>query len=115
MSLLVNKFDICHKIPENCKIKINIFHVFDAWESSNILFVTTDDMVYGLGCNSEGRLGLGHNTPIESPQEIPELCHQNIHQFIIGDNFVCAMNTEHQIYSWGRNDHGQLGWCQDTN
>src|ERR1700733_3898998 len=42
----------------------------------NILFVTFDDLVYALGTNSEGQLGLGHNTPIHTPQEVPEL-HNN--------------------------------------
>ncbi|CAG2114915.1 unnamed protein product, partial [Medioppia subpectinata] len=39
----------------------------------NVLFVTTDDRVYGLGTNSEGVLGLGHNRPIDTPEEVPEL------------------------------------------
>ncbi|CAG2110990.1 unnamed protein product, partial [Medioppia subpectinata] len=36
----------------------------------NILFVTTNTRVYGLGSNSEGVLGLGHNRPIHTPEEV---------------------------------------------
>ncbi|CAG2105953.1 unnamed protein product, partial [Medioppia subpectinata] len=39
----------------------------------NLLFVTTNDRVYGLGSNSEGVLGLGHNRPIHTPEEVLEL------------------------------------------
>ncbi|CAG2116300.1 unnamed protein product [Medioppia subpectinata] len=56
----------------------------------NILFVTTDDRVYGLGSNSEGVLGLGHNRPIHTPEEVPQLRHQNIH-------------NDHRIYVWETN------------
>ncbi|CAG2172767.1 unnamed protein product [Oppiella nova] len=67
-------------------------------------------MVYGLGSNSEGQLGLGHNTPIHTPKRVPELCHKNIHQFFNGYNFVLAVNTDNNvIFSFGLNDEGQLG------
>ncbi|CAG2164457.1 unnamed protein product [Oppiella nova] len=66
-------------------------------------------MVYGLGSNTDGCLGLGHNEFVYSPQEIPELCHQTIQTFIIGYGFVLAMNNTNHIYSWGHNIWGQLG------
>ncbi|CAG2162574.1 unnamed protein product, partial [Oppiella nova] len=76
----------------------------------NILFVTFDDIVYGLGSNRFGQLGLGHNTPIPTPQPVPELCHQNIHQFFSGGGFVLAVNMDNNvIFSFGCNDEGQLG------
>ncbi|CAG2163109.1 unnamed protein product [Oppiella nova] len=77
---------------------------------NNILFVTFDDMVYGLGSNWSGQLGLGHDTPIHTPQRVPQLCHQNIHQFFNGEDFVLAVNTDNNvIFSFGRNNEGQLG------
>ncbi|CAG2110455.1 unnamed protein product [Medioppia subpectinata] len=47
-----------------------IDHELNIVVRKNILFVTTDDRVYGLGSNSEGVLGLGHNRPIDTPEEI---------------------------------------------
>ncbi|CAG2101176.1 unnamed protein product [Medioppia subpectinata] len=64
------------------------------------------DRVYGLGSNSEGVLGLGHNRPIHTPEEILELRHQNIQQFFVINNFAFALNSEHEIYIWG-----QYGTC----
>ncbi|CAG2178711.1 unnamed protein product [Oppiella nova] len=56
-------------------------------------------MVYGLRYNSEGQLGLGHDTPIHPPQP-----------FISGQDFVLALNTDNNvIFSFGLNDEGQLG------
>ncbi|CAG2176450.1 unnamed protein product [Oppiella nova] len=67
-------------------------------------------MVYGLGSNSAGQLGLGHNTPIHTPQRVPQLCHQNIHQFLSGEAFALAVNTDNNvIFSFGCNGWGQLG------
>ncbi|CAG2170464.1 unnamed protein product [Oppiella nova] len=50
----------------------------------NLLFVTFDDIVYGLGSNIEGKLG--------------------------GLDFVLAVNTDNNvIFSFGPNNWGQLG------
>ncbi|CAG2163550.1 unnamed protein product [Oppiella nova] len=74
----------------------------------NVLFVTNDDLVYGLGDNTEGCLSLGNNNPVYTPQMIPALCQQHIQQFISGKNFVLAINKSNQIYSWGCNMLCQL-------
>ncbi|CAG2170189.1 unnamed protein product [Oppiella nova] len=66
-------------------------------------------MVYGLGPNWEGCLGLGHNLAIDSPQVVRELCYQKIRRFFIGYDFVLAMNSVNHMYSWGHNMWGQLG------
>ncbi|CAG2113437.1 unnamed protein product, partial [Medioppia subpectinata] len=83
-------------------------HVFHDIKGHNILFITGEDQVYGLGINYWGSLGLGHNVPIESPELIHELCHQNIQEFVIGVTFVLALDNNNQVYGWGCNDCGQL-------
>src|SRR6202034_4167782 len=50
-----------HKSEENMIKSIQLFHVFDDWRGYNVLFVTNDDMLYGLGSNYYGSLDLGHN------------------------------------------------------
>ena len=59
MASVINKFKICDKITEDLQQKIKYFYVFKDWRKHNILFVTFDDMVYGLGSNMWGQLGLG--------------------------------------------------------
>ncbi|CAG2111568.1 unnamed protein product, partial [Medioppia subpectinata] len=108
MSTIINTFNICNKIPDQLKRDIKLVHVFHDIKGHNILFITGEDQVYGLGINYWGSLGLGHNVPIESPELIHELCHQNIQEFVIGVTFVLALNNNNQVYGWGCNDCGQL-------
>ncbi|CAG2100538.1 unnamed protein product [Medioppia subpectinata] len=85
-----------------------LFHVFNDINGYNVLFVTNDDMVYGMGSNYYGSLGLGHNRAVNTPHIIPELCQQNIQQFICGMDFVLSINDNNCIHGWGSNDREQL-------
>ncbi|CAG2168443.1 unnamed protein product [Oppiella nova] len=94
-------------------VKLPVPYYPDTVPGNNLLFVTFDDRVYGLGSNRWGQLGLGHNKPVETPQQVPELYHKNILQFINGKDFVLAVTTDNQIYSFGRNHKRQLVRCGD--
>ena len=74
----LDNFEICSKIEKNLKKIVKGFHVFDNGE--NVLLITSDDKVYGFGSNRYGCCGLGHNSVVNEPQVIPELCHKNIKQ-----------------------------------
>ena len=84
MSEIIEKFRICAKIPQNMRQNIKLLHVFDDYSinNKNVLFVTLDDRVYGLGDNSFGCLGLGHLSTVQSPQIIPELCGHMVQGFM---------------------------------
>ncbi|CAG2169900.1 unnamed protein product, partial [Oppiella nova] len=62
-----------------------------------------------MGSNIWGSLGLGDNTPQNSPQIIPQLCHKNVKQFFIGSDFVLAITEDNRTYGWGYNEWGQVG------
>ncbi|CAG2106011.1 unnamed protein product [Medioppia subpectinata] len=110
MASELEKYEICAKIPDIIKQEIKIFHIFDDTSGKNILFVTTGDRVYGLGTNTDGVLGLGHNRPIHTPKEILGLSSHKIHHFYNGCDYVLAVNSDrNRVFSWGRNDCGQLG------
>ena len=109
MTEMFIRFSIFEKVDENVKQRIKLFHVFDDYKGYNVLFITSDDEVYGLGKNSSGCCGLGHNNAVNEPQVIPELCHKNIKQFFIGYDFVLAFNCDNHVFSWGKNHCGQLG------
>src|SRR5882672_10878722 len=98
-----------HKSEENMIKSIQLFHVFDDERGYNVLFVTNDDMVYGLGSNYWGSLGLGHGLYVNEIQVIDRLCHKNITQFFNGEDFVLALTHDNCLYSWGINEKGQLG------
>ncbi|CAG2168081.1 unnamed protein product, partial [Oppiella nova] len=113
MSTTLDTFKISDYIQPDIKQQVTYFHVFDDLKntpiSGNILFVTTDDKVYGLGVNSEGQLGLGHNQPVTSQREIQELWDHRVRHFANGFDFVLAINEDNHVFSWGRNAEGQLG------
>src|ERR1700733_4198084 len=98
-----------HKSEENIIKSIQLFHVFDDKRGYNILFVTNRGLVYGLGSNYWGSLGLGHNRYVREIQEIERLRHKNITQFFNGSDFVLALTQHNCLYGWGNNISGQLG------
>jgi len=73
------------------------------------LFVTNDDMVYGMGSNCRGSLGLGHNLYVNEIQVIDRLCHKNITQFFNGVDLVLGFTHDNCLYVWGKKDAGQFG------
>ena len=99
----LDHFEICSKIEPKFKKSVKALHVFDDYKGLNVLFITSDDKIYGFGQNSLGCCGLGHNSVINEPQVIPELCHKNIKQFFNGYSFVLALNTDEKLFSWGGN------------
>ena len=101
MSEIINKFKITNKINYDLKQKIKLFHFFDDQIGDNVLFVTNDDKVFTFGQNSDGCCGLGHNSVVTQPQEIPELSHKNIKQFFNGLYFVLTLTNDNHLYGWG--------------
>ena len=106
----IDKFEICDKIHENLKKIIKYLYVFiSSPYNSNVLFVTIDDKVFGLGENVCGVLGLGHNNEVKEVEIIPELCDKRVKEFVNGGDFVLCLTSDNELFSWGKNDYGQLG------
>ena len=108
MSELLNNFSIFEKISEEIKNEIKLFHVFDDIDGQNVLFITSDDKVFGFGSNRFGCCGLGHNRVVNKPQGILELCQKNIQEFFIGGTFILGLNSDKQLYGWGNNSFGTI-------
>jgi hypothetical protein len=88
--------------------QIKYYYVFDDKRGVNMLFVTHEDRVYGLGSNLYGTLGLGHNQYVCEPQVIPELSNLKIISFLNGKDFVVCISSDHLLYYWGYNKPGKL-------
>ncbi|CAG2111217.1 unnamed protein product [Medioppia subpectinata] len=113
---LLAKFSICDNIPRGTRTRIKLLHVFRDFDTEfDALYVTRDDMVYALGANQYGCLGLGHNQRVATPRPVPELCHRSVQYFANGLSAVFAVTASaaatagHDIYSWGHDMWGQLG------
>ena len=112
----LNSFEILRNIKDDdLKLFIKLFYVFKTYNetskiwSSNVLFVTIDDKVFGFGQNNYGVCGQGNNKRIEDPVIIDELCDKSVKEFYNGFDFVLCLTNNNELFSWGMNDHGQLG------
>jgi alpha-tubulin suppressor-like RCC1 family protein len=99
---------ISSKLSEEFLKNIKIISVFGQ-KTSEVLVVSKDDECYGFGENDWGVLGFGHNIQVDEPKLIEELCFKKIINFSYGLNFVIALTINGKVFSWGRNDYGQLG------
>ena len=109
--LLINslyiRLPICSKLVDSVRHDIKLIHIFD--NNKNVLFVTTDDRVFGFGHNESGVLGLGHNERVEQPIEVIELRDKKLKEFFVGEDFVVAISEDNRVFTWGHNNWGQLG------
>ena len=79
------------------------------------IFGTKDGKVYGIGDNSTGQLGLGHNKSVNDHQEVDKLNNVKIIEFIDGNCCMYAKTEDNRAFSWGGNAWGQLGRDVDRN
>lgn len=91
-------------VPKPIDFQIPIISV--ACGLYHILCFDSEHVVWSLGQNSYGQLGLGNNTTYKKPQKIALDNIQSIH--CGGYHSVC-INTEGKLIVFGRNDSGQLG------
>lgn len=69
------------------------------------------DVLYMWGDNFYGQLGTGNSTSYDQPQKIKEF--NNVQELSLGLNhsgLIDNVNGQNNIYTWGRNDYGQLGY-----
>lgn len=71
---------------------------------SSILVVTLDDRVWGCGGCFMEELGWNGNW-----REIRQLSNVKVKKIVSGSNFCVAQSEGGKLYSWGHNDHAQLG------
>ncbi|CAK9867327.1 unnamed protein product [Sphagnum jensenii] len=65
--------------------------------------------VYSWGWGDFGRLGHGNSTDLFIPQPIRVLKGLEIRQIACGDSHCLAITGDGDVFSWGRNQNGQLG------
>jgi len=72
------------------------------------LAINENGEVFAWGNNSYGEVGISQSTEIISkPIQLNEL--EDIEEVAAGDQYSIAKSKDGAIYTWGRNQHGQLG------
>lgn len=78
------------------------------WHSTAL---TSDAEVYAWGRGEHGRLGFGDDKSSKMvPQKVPLLAGETIEQVSCGGTHSVARTADGRIFSYGRGDHGRLGY-----
>jgi alpha-tubulin suppressor-like RCC1 family protein len=87
-------------------------YINTGWETS-AMAIKTDGTLWSWGQNSIGQLGLGNTTYYSSPKQVGALTNW----LIIAGGFAgssVSVKTDGTLWSWGRNNNGQLGLGNTT-
>ncbi|KAM3610146.1 uncharacterized protein V6R79_026111 [Siganus canaliculatus] len=105
--------DIAHTPfkPQTPEVLCNIPVLQVACGNQHSLALTKDGQVYTWGRGSRGQLGLGERTEVStsSPQLLRSLSSLPLVQVAAGGEQSFALSVSGGVFSWGRNDRGQLG------
>ncbi|XP_066137078.1 probable E3 ubiquitin-protein ligase HERC6 isoform X2 [Saccopteryx bilineata] len=79
------------------------------------LVVCSKGRVFAWGAGSDGQLGIGEFKEIVfTPKKIKALTGIKIIQVSCGHYHSLALSKDGQVFSWGKNSHGQLGLGKET-
>jgi alpha-tubulin suppressor-like RCC1 family protein len=81
-----------------------------------VLAIKTNGTLWAWGYGGTGALGLGNTTTYSSPNQVGALTTwSTASSNFMGNGFTVATQTDGTLWSWGRNDVGQLGLGNLTN
>ena len=78
------------------------------------IFLTTDNMIYGCGDNSNGELGIGNQDNQLNIVQLSKPPNKQIQNIYFGRFHVLLLMTDGTLYGSGSNSQGQLGLGADT-
>jgi alpha-tubulin suppressor-like RCC1 family protein len=73
------------------------------------LALTEDGAVYSWGQNNFGQLGIWGGVGVRTPILVDNFSNTRITAIHVGQDYSLALSDEGRVYSWGKNEHGQLG------
>lgn len=73
-----------------------------------------DGSIYAWGYNQSGQLGIGNNVEQLTPQKVKLPENEKFNSILIGCYSSIATTDKGDIYTWGKNDKGQLGLGNKT-
>ena len=81
----------------------------DSDEPLTTLVEPYHNILYSWGKGDSGCLGHGVDKDINVPTPIAMSIEESVSKVATGDHHAFALDTKNgRVYSWGKNDHGQL-------
>lgn len=96
-------------LPEVVNFAFN-GNIVDLATDSHVLVLTDQGYVYSWGFNSNGQLGTDNTVDSNIPVEIASLRGQGVVQVEASSNGSMALTKNGEVYAWGENTHGNLGF-----
>lgn len=99
------------KIPMYSAILSALKPIHIAGGSKSLFIVSQDGKLYSCGEGTNGRLGLGHNNNVSTPQQVPVLSQYIVKKVAVhsGGKHAMAITLDGKIFSWGEGEDGKLG------
>lgn len=99
------------KIPMFSSILSALKPIHIAGGSKSLFIVSQDGKLYACGEGTNGRLGLGHNNNVSTPQQLPVLSQYIVKKVAVhsGGKHAMAITLDGKIFSWGEGEDGKLG------
>ncbi|MDZ7815309.1 MAG: hypothetical protein U5N86_04660 [Planctomycetota bacterium] len=82
--------------------------------SDHSLVLCSDGSVYAWGDNNSGQLGLGDELDRDFPTLVSTLSDKDVISLAGGFAHSLALCSDGSVYTWGKNDDGQLGLGDDV-
>ena len=83
--------------------------------ATHCLALSSTGKVYAWGYNSSGQLGIGNTTQQNTPVQVSALNSVVITKIFANSEISGAIDSNGNLYTWGLNNYGQLGWNGTTN
>jgi len=83
--------------------------------SLHTIFLSEDGEIFVCGAGEEGKLGNGGTSDVGIPTPMEFFENMKVVDIKAGDNFSFAITDKKELYAWGKNDKGQIGFGIDFN
>ena len=101
--------------PIQLDLPSNVTSVYVSAGHDHVLMLASDGCVYAWGNNEYGQLGIDNGgAMITSPTLVSALQNKDIVAVATGTRFSLALSRSGQIYSFGINNHLQLGYALEN-
>ena len=95
-----------HQIEGRMKMKLKQVECGSAYSAA----LMDSGQLFTWGRNAHGQLGHGDRAASDVPKPLDAMVRRHVHQIACGAAHMVALTTARDVYTWGSNAYGQLGY-----